>query len=104
MLNFDLKVAEQRRMLQLIELDELRLEAYESPKIYEERTKRWHEKHIMKKQFKEGDMTLLFNSKLRLFLGELRYQWLERFWVIKIFSHGAIKVWSDSTGSFKVNG
>ena len=72
MLNFDHKVAGERRMLQLRELDELRLEAYESSKIYKERTKRWHDKHVMRKQFEEGDMVLLFNSKLRLFLGRLR--------------------------------
>jgi len=30
-------------MLQLNELDELRLEAYETSKIYKERTKKWHD-------------------------------------------------------------
>ena len=54
-------------MLQLNELHELRLETYESFKIYKDRTKYWHSKHIVKKGFKEGDMVLLFNSKLRLF-------------------------------------
>jgi len=51
-------------MLQLSELDELQLEAYESFKIYKDMTKRWHDKHIMKKRFRKGDMDLLFNSKL----------------------------------------
>ena len=35
-LNFDLKAAEERRFLQLNELNELRLEAYESLCIYKE--------------------------------------------------------------------
>jgi len=36
-LNFDLKAAGERWLLQLSELDELRLEAYESSHIYKER-------------------------------------------------------------------
>ena len=37
--NFDLKVVGERRLLQLNELDEFRLEAYENAKLYKERTK-----------------------------------------------------------------
>ena len=58
MLNFYLKVADEKGTLQLCELDELRLEAYESSRIYKERTKKWHDKHILKKGFEEGDMVL----------------------------------------------
>jgi len=35
-LNFYLKTVEERRFLQMNELDELRLEAYESSRIYKE--------------------------------------------------------------------
>jgi len=59
-------------MLQLNELDEFRLEVYENSKIFKERTKRSHDKHIMKKQFKEGGVVLVFNSNVRLFQGKLR--------------------------------
>jgi len=72
MLNFDLKVAGKKRSLQLYELDKLMLEAYESSRIYKEKTKQWHDKHIFKKRFEEGHMVLLFNSKLKLFSGKLR--------------------------------
>ena len=37
-LNFDLKVVGEERLLQLNELDEFRLEAYENAKLYKERT------------------------------------------------------------------
>ena len=57
-LNFDLKVAGEKRLLQLSELDELRLEAYESSRTYKERAKKWHDKHLIKKRFEEGDMVL----------------------------------------------
>jgi len=68
-LNFDLKEARERRFLQFNQLDELRLEAYESSRIYKERTRKWHDKHIMKKRFEKADIILLFHSRLRLFPG-----------------------------------
>ena len=54
MLNMDNKVAGEKRMLQLSELDEFRNEAYENARIYKEKTKAWHDKHIARKEFKVG--------------------------------------------------
>ena len=53
-LNFDLKAEGEKRLLQLSELDELRLEAYENSRVYKERAKKWHDKHLVKKRFEEG--------------------------------------------------
>ena len=39
------------RKMQLSELDEWREKAYHNAKIYKERTKRWHDKRIKKKEF-----------------------------------------------------
>jgi len=39
-LNFDLKAAGEKRLLQLSEVDELRFEAYENSRIYKERAKK----------------------------------------------------------------
>ena len=50
----DSKVAEEKRMLQLSKLDEFRNEAYENARIYMEKTKAWHDKHIVRKEFKSG--------------------------------------------------
>ena len=50
-LNFDLAKAGKQRMLQMNELDELRLESYESTKIYKERVKLFHDKNIVRKTF-----------------------------------------------------
>ncbi|GKV41179.1 hypothetical protein SLEP1_g48746 [Rubroshorea leprosula] len=71
-LNFDLKDAGEHRKLQLNELEELRLAAYENAKIYKKRTKAWHDLHVHKKEFHVGDKVLLFNSRLRLFPGKLK--------------------------------
>ena len=48
-LNFDMMKAGKKRSLQLNELDELRMNAYENAKLYKDRTKLWHDKHSMKR-------------------------------------------------------
>ncbi|GKB05663.1 reverse transcriptase domain-containing protein [Tanacetum coccineum] len=44
--NMDLTKAGENQFLQINELDEMRLDAYESSISYKERTKRWHDKLI----------------------------------------------------------
>lgn len=102
--NFDMKEAGEKRNLQLQELEELRLDAYENAKIYKERTKKWHDRHIIPKTFKIGDLVLLYNSRLKLFPGKLKSKWGGPFEVKKVYPHGAVDVWSEETGEFKVNG
>ena len=71
-LNFNLKEAGEKRLLQLNELEEMRNDSYENAKIYKEKTKGWHDKHLLRKEFKVGDKVLIFNSKLNLFSGKFR--------------------------------
>ena len=71
-LNFNLKEASATRLLQLNELEELRNDSYENYKIYKEQTKKWHDKLVLHKEFKEGDKVLISNSRLKIFLGKLR--------------------------------
>ena len=99
-----MKEAGEKRLLDINELDKLRLNAYENAKIYKERAKRWHDKHIIPKDFKEGDQVLLFNSRLRLFPGKLKSRWTRPFLIKRIFPHGAVEVWGEAGGRFKVNG
>ncbi|XP_057994334.1 uncharacterized protein LOC131174595 [Hevea brasiliensis] len=68
-LNFDLKAAGEKRFLQLNELEEIRQDAYENARIFKDKTKRWHDKRISRKEIKEGDLVLLFNLRLKLFQG-----------------------------------
>ena len=63
-LNLDFKVAKEERLLQLNELEDLRNEAYDSAKIYKDKTKKWHDQRILRREFKAGDQVLLFNSRL----------------------------------------
>ena len=75
MLNMDSKVAGEKRMLQLSELDEFHNDAYENVRIYKEKTKAWNDKHIMQKEFEVGQRVLLFNSRLKLFPRKLKSRW-----------------------------
>ena len=65
----DLAQSGLERKLQLQELDELRLDAYESSRLYKEKTKAFHDKHILRKEFSVGQKVLLFNSRLKFMLG-----------------------------------
>ena len=64
----DSNVAGEKRMLLLSEFNEFRNEAYENAQIYKEKMKAWHDKHIIRKEFELGQIVLLFNSRLKLFL------------------------------------
>ena len=44
-LNYDLKRAGEKRLLDLNEIDEIRQDAYESVVLYKEKTKKWHDHH-----------------------------------------------------------
>ncbi|CAL2240576.1 unnamed protein product [Prunus armeniaca] len=103
--NFDMKEAGDARRLQLNELDEMRNDAYESARIYKEKTKAFHDKAIQRKTFEIGQKVLLFNSRLRLFPGKLRSRWYGPFVVTNVFPHGAVEIQNDKMGNiFKVNG
>ncbi|GJZ81496.1 reverse transcriptase domain-containing protein [Tanacetum coccineum] len=59
-----LTYAQRKRFLQLHELDEFRLQAYENSKLYKARTKAYHDKKLrVRKEFQAEDKVLLYNSK-----------------------------------------
>nr|KYP31458.1 Pro-Pol polyprotein [Cajanus cajan] len=51
LLNFDLKSCGEKRKSQLHELEEMRLNAYQSSRQYKERVKAYHDKKILKRYF-----------------------------------------------------
>ena len=103
-LNMDLQAAGEKRLLQLNELDEFRREAYENAKLYKERTKVWHDKGLMRKEFEPGQQVILFNSRLELFPGKLKSRWTAPYTVIKVFPYGVVEIKGDTGPEFKVNG
>ena len=103
--NIDFEAARIKGKMQLSKLDEWREKAYHNSKIYKERTKRWHDKRIKKKDFAPGDKVLLFNSRVKLFGHEkLQSKWEEPFKVISTLLHGAVTLQNDEGTLFKVNG
>ncbi|XP_015963134.1 uncharacterized protein LOC107487065 [Arachis duranensis] len=93
------------RKLQLAELECLRLEAYENSRLYKEKMKAMHDKIIRRKEFKAGDLVLLYNSRLRLFLGKLRSRWERPYHVEKAEPYGVYHLSHPSSlDIFKVNG
>ncbi|KAG7543326.1 Integrase catalytic core [Arabidopsis thaliana x Arabidopsis arenosa] len=104
LLNLDIKEAQEKRSVDLHELEEIRLEAYESSKVYKERTKAFHDKKIAPKDFKAGDQVLLFNSRLKLFPGKLKSRWSGPFTIKEVLPFGAISLLTKDGSEFKVNG
>jgi hypothetical protein len=64
-MNLDPDATVVKRRIQISELEEMRLKAYENASIYKERIKRWYDKRLKKKEFKEGDKVLLYNSRFK---------------------------------------
>ena len=100
----DSKMADEKHIPpQLSELEEFRNEAYENARIYKENTKACHNKHIARKEFEPGQRVLLFNSRLKLFLGKLKSRWSGPFTVTQVLPYGGEEIMHQEKGSFKVN-
>ncbi|CAM8943774.1 unnamed protein product [Rhodiola kirilowii] len=102
-LNMDMKAAGEKRLLQLRELDEIRLDSYENARIYKERTKKWHDKRIVHREFNEGERILLYNSHLRLFPGKLRTKWSGPYTVERAHPDGHVELSIEGGKSMVVN-
>ena len=63
-----------------------------------------HEKNIEKREFVDGDLVLLFNSRLRFFMGKLKSKWTGLFLITKLFPYGAIELENKEGMKFAVNG
>ncbi|XP_075076198.1 uncharacterized protein LOC142162922 [Nicotiana tabacum] len=104
-LNLDWAKAANLRLTQLNEIQELCFHAYESAVVYKERMKFIHDKKILKREFKSGDLVFLFNSRLKLFPGKLKSKWSNPFKVVNVSPYGAVELESeDGLRTFKVNG
>nr|GEX01757.1 reverse transcriptase domain-containing protein [Tanacetum cinerariifolium] len=99
--NFDLKTTADHRKLQI---NELRDQAYDNSLIYKEKTKKLHESKIENRIFNVGDRVLLFNSRLKIFLGKLKTRWSRPFTITKVFPYGTVELSQPDGPNFKVNG
>nr|XP_009802922.1 PREDICTED: uncharacterized protein LOC104248365 [Nicotiana sylvestris] len=104
-LNLDWAEATNLRLTQLNEMEEFRFHAYESATVYKEQMKFVHDKKILKREYKTGDLVLLFNSRLKLFPGKLKPKWFGPFKVVNASPYGDVELEStDGSRTIKVNG
>ncbi|XP_017416660.1 uncharacterized protein LOC108327475 [Vigna angularis] len=107
-LNYDPGDIAEKRRSELIELEEMRLHAYDSSKNYKENMKFYHHKKLVKKVFNPGQRVLLFISRLKLFPGKLKSKWSSPFMIKNVLPHGAIELTDPSSEdpqrSWVVNG
>lgn len=80
------------------------MDACENALIITERNKKWHNANILRRVFKEGELVLLYNSRLRLFPTMLKSRWTGSFRVTTVFPYGAIQPISSKGETFKANG
>jgi len=104
-LNFDSKAYAEQRKIQLQELEEMRLNAYQSSRLYKKQVKAYHDKKLLKRSFEPGKLVLLFNSRLKLFPGKLKSRWAGPFVVKQVKPYHAIEIEDAKTQkSWLVNG
>ncbi|XP_070026020.1 uncharacterized protein [Nicotiana sylvestris] len=103
-LNLEWDVVANLRVAQLNELDEFWYHAYTSSSLYKEKMKYLYDNYIHNKEFKEGDLVLLFNSQLRMFPGKLKSKWSYTFKVVGVTSFGALDLKNKNDEVFRVNG
>ncbi|KAK6133005.1 hypothetical protein DH2020_033296 [Rehmannia glutinosa] len=104
-LNLDFQKAGEERLLYLNQMEEFRDEAYENSRIYKERTKRWHDKMIKKREFLPGEPVLLYNSRLKVFPGKLKSKWSGPFVIKKVLNPpGIVELLTKEGETFMVNG
>ncbi|XP_073139087.1 uncharacterized protein [Henckelia pumila] len=104
---FDIEIKDkkkrEKRLLELNHFEEFRDQAYDMAVSYKERTKRIHDRHIRQREFKEGEAVLLFNSRLRLFPGNLKSRWSGPYKITKVYPSGDIEIKDARNESFTVN-
>jgi hypothetical protein len=66
----------QESLAQLVELEEDRFIVGFHQQVQKEREKGYHDRHIKKKAFNQGDMVLVYESKFMKHLEKFRTHWL----------------------------
>ena len=104
-LNLDMGKVGLKRLLDINELKELRNDASFNSNIAKDRLKRWHDQLIARKNFKQGDQVLLYDSKIHLFSSKLKSRWTSPFIIHQVYINRSVDLLdSKDIRVFKVNG
>ena len=74
------------------------------PESIKIKQKKWNDQIILRREFKVRDQVLLFNSRLRLFLGKLKSKWSGPYTVVSSTQFGVVTLRTINHEEFKVNG
>ena len=80
----------EEQAMQLIQLEEDRFIIGFQQRVEKDRQKAWHDHHIKNKQFSQGCLVLLYDSKFTKHPGKLQMHWLGPYLIYSITSWGAI--------------
>jgi hypothetical protein len=80
------------RLNQLLSMEEDQILAGFHQQVQKERDKAWHDRHIKRNMFKEGDLVLLYDSKVLQHPGKMRMHWLGPYEVKTITNGGAVQL------------
>ncbi|RVW72679.1 Gag-Pol polyprotein [Vitis vinifera] len=104
-MNFDSDQAGAKKKYDLNELEAYRNESYECLCNAREKHKFYHDKLILRREFKQGEKVLLYDSKLHIFPRKLRPRWNDPYVVKEVFPYGTVTIRNPRTANeFKVNG
>ena len=104
-LNLDMGRSGLKRLHDINELEELRNDAYFNSKIVKDKLKKWHDQLIVRKNFKQGDQVLLYDSKLHIFPSKLKSRWTGPFTIHQVYINGSVDLLNSKDNRvFKVNG
>ena len=80
------------RLKHILELEENRFIAGFQQQVQKAREKAWHDRHIKKKQFQQGDLVLLYDSKFMKFPRKFKTHWKGPYIVQKVTDGGAVQL------------
>ena len=104
-LNLEMGRVDLKMLLDISKLEELRNDSYFNLKIAKDGHKKLHDQLIARKNFKQGDKVLLYDSKLHLFMGKLKLRWTSPFIVHQVYLNGSVDLLNSKDNRvFKVNG
>jgi hypothetical protein len=82
----------QERLDQLMELEEDKILAGFHQEVQKAKDKSWHDRHIKKKIFKEGDLVLLYDNRYLQHPGKFKMHWLGPYQVEAITNGGVVQL------------
>ena len=90
-LNLDLYIAKKERVQQLNAVDDYKKHALFRIEVVQQQKKKWYDRFIKSKYFKEGDWDPLYHYRFKQFKGKMRTRWLGPYQIDTCHDNGMMK-------------